>query len=160
LVEEWDQACPEFNDVLMSILREGFITLGNGVRVYFHDCVFGLTTNLGMKEVEANKNRISLTPVDKKVTQADIKAAVDKVLKQNTTRAFRNRINEIVYYVPLTYDEMFDVVTREVRRLNHRTMNDPETICTIVVDHAAKKFILDSGLEGGGDLARVLQILE
>ncbi len=161
VVEEWDQACPEFNDVLMSILREGFITLGNGVRVYFYECVLVLTTNRGMKEVEASRRRPGFsTNPNKPVTKAEIVEEVNKVIKDNTTKAFRNRVNEIIVYEPLDYDQMFEVVTREVNRLNRRCLSDPETMCTIKVEDPAKKFVLDKGLEGDGDLARVLQILE
>jgi hypothetical protein len=160
IVEEWEQACKAFDEVMQAILRDGKYTLGNGVVSTFYDCVFCMTTNIGMKEVEQAKHRMGLVPADQTITKDDVRLGVSKALNDKTSRAFRNRIGRIVHYQALTREQMFDVVTLEVEYLNQQILATCQARgFNVQVTDRAKNWILDKALANGGDLAQVKDVI-
>jgi hypothetical protein len=159
LIDEWEKACAEFNNVMLAILDNGKLTLGNGVEVNFRNVIFVFTSNLGMEELE--KRDIGFTQVAK--AAKDIGSIVERHMKDRTRPEFRNRIKEngeIVVFDNLTDDEMYEVVNRELNKVRRRMLATPETMIRLEVEEPAKRFLLDMAMKGeDGNISKLKDVI-
>lgn len=161
LIDEWEKACIEFNNVLLAILDSGKLTLGNGVVVDFRNVIFVFTSNLGMQELE--KRGIGFG-AEKQKTRQDIESIVGRHMKERTAPEFRNRIKEngeVVVFDFLTEPEMYEVVERELTKAQNRLIGEDAPNIKLVVDDASKRFLLERALEGeDGNISRLKDVLQ
>ncbi len=150
LFDEVEKAHPDVFNVLLQVLDDGRITDGQGRTVDFKNTVIILTSNLGsqylLDGIDAEGN----------ITEG-AKAAVNTLLKQSFRPEFLNRLDEIVFYKPLTRDNVAHIVDLMVDALNAR-LADRELTCRLT--DAAKAFIIDNAydpLYGARPLRRYLQ---
>lgn len=159
LIDEWEKACPEFNNVVLAILDNGKLTLGNGVEVNFRNVIFVFTSNLGMEELE--KRDIGFTHVAK--AAKDVGSIVERHMKDRTRPEFRNRIKEngeIVVFDNLTDSEMYEVVNRELNKVRRRMLATPETMIRLEVEEPAKRFLLDTAMKGeDGNISKLKDVI-
>ncbi|MBP9092142.1 ATP-dependent Clp protease ATP-binding subunit [bacterium] len=157
LIDEWEKACREFNEILLSIFRDGSYTLGNGEVVDFSQCIFILTANVGSAAVEEAKNRKSIGFGSSKVvvTVADADKIISDHLRDFCPPEFRARIEEngeICIFHDLSDEQISAICDMKVRELVLNT----EKVANIKVDvdEAARKWLLSvtgsvSKLNGG-----------
>lgn len=161
LIDEWEKACVEFNNAILSILDNGKLTLGNGVEVNFRNVIFVFTSNLGMEDLEKNDIGFQAAIGAKK---KDVGGIVSKHMKERTKPEFRNRIKEngeIVIFDSLTDDEMYEVVGRELNKVRRRMLATPETMIRLEVEEAAKRFMLDLALQGeDGNISKLKDVIQ
>jgi hypothetical protein len=161
LVDEWEKACWEFNNLLLSIFDDGTCNLGNGTLVNFRNCVFILASNLGMEEVEKLGSRIGFT--QHTVTHGDIESTVMKHLKLRTPPEFRNRLKEngrTVIYDPLTAAQMVEVCDMEINKLQTRLGSNPETAIQLAVEPAVRALMLQMALADNGNISNLKDVME
>lgn len=150
LFDEVEKAHPDVFNVLLQVLDDGRITDSQGRTVDFKNTIIILTSNLGsdmILEGIGENGEIS----------AEARENVSKILKRSFRPEFLNRLDEIVYYKPLTKSNIGGIVDLLITDLNKR-LNDKQLHLT--VSDEAKNYIIDQGYDpiyGARPLKRFLQ---
>ena len=149
LFDEIEKAHPDVFNILLQVLDDGRITDSQGRTVDFKNTIIILTSNLGSPYILDGIRDGEITP--------EARAQVDALLKQSFRPEFLNRLDEIVYYKPLTKEEIGGVVELMLQSLRHRLADKQ---LTLVVTPAAKQAIVDGGYDpiyGARPLKRYIQ---
>ena len=150
LFDEVEKAHPDVFNVLLQVLDDGRITDGQGRTVDFKNTVIILTSNLGSQYLLEG-----IGPDGDILPQA--REGVEALLKQSFRPEFLNRLDEIVFYKPLTRENVTAIVDLLVDGLNDRLAGQ-ELKC--VLTDEAKELIIDRSydpLYGARPLRRYLQ---
>ena len=150
LFDEVEKAHGDVFNVLLQVLDDGHITDSQGRTVNFKNTIIIMTSNLG--------SQMLLEGIDAKGDiKPGAKEAVESTLKGHFRPEFLNRIDEIVFYKPLTKEEIKAIVDLLIIDLQKR-LDDKQL--TITLSEAAKAYIADQGydpLYGARPLKRFLQ---
>ena len=151
LLDEVEKAHPDVFNVLLQVLDDGRITDSQGRTVDFKNTIIILTSNLGSPYI--------LEGIDEKTgaISSDARAKVDALLKQSFRPEFLNRLDEIVFYKPLTKTEVGKIVDLMLQDLERRL--DQKQLHLTVSD-AAKDAVVAQGYDvnyGARPLKRFIQ---
>jgi len=105
LLDEVEKASPYLMNLFLQAFDEGWLTDGRGRRVYLSDAIVIMTSNLGSDSFKKFEKPLGFGTK----TQSDFRAIKNEVMKAAENRfspEFRNRIDEIVVFSPLTMDEV------------------------------------------------------
>ncbi|MDD4509923.1 MAG: ATP-dependent chaperone ClpB [Oscillospiraceae bacterium] len=150
LFDEVEKAHPEVFNVLLQVLDDGRITDSQGRTVDFKNTILILTSNLGSSYL--------LDGIDENgsITE-EARAEVDQLLKRSFRPEFLNRLDEIVFYRPLTKADITAILDLLVADLNRR-LADKQLSCQFT--DGAKQFVIDEAYDpiyGARPLRRYLQ---
>lgn len=150
-INEIEKAHEALYDLLLGATDNGKIHLGNNQQVDLSNCVIVMTSNLGMKELQ----RKPIGFLIKEKTTSDVQSAVDNAMAFKFRPEFRNRIDEVVVFNPLSKEDVRKVVGVEVMRLQDRILKQMKRgqMFVITVDDPAKDFILDQADNSNGGVA-------
>ncbi|MDO5436416.1 MAG: ATP-dependent chaperone ClpB [Clostridia bacterium] len=112
LFDEVEKAHPDVFNVLLQVLDDGRITDSQGRTVDFRNTILIMTSNLGSEYILEGISGGEITAAAREQT--------DRLLKTHFRPEFLNRIDEIVYYKPLTRTEISSIVRLMVNDLNKR----------------------------------------
>ena len=150
LFDEVEKAHPDVLNVLLQVLDDGRITDGQGRTVDFKNSILILTSNLG--------SDVILEGIDRDGCISDeARNLVMQMLKQSFRPEFLNRLDEIVFYRPLTKPDLVQIVDLLITDLGKRLAGRQ---LKISVTDAAKEYIVESGsdpLYGARPLKRYIQ---
>ena len=150
LFDEVEKAHPDVLNVLLQVLDDGRITDGQGRTVDFKNTIIILTSNLG--------SDIILEGIGENGELSDeARNAVLQLLHRQFRPEFLNRLDETVFYKPLTKSDLTGIVDLLIRDLQRRL--DARQL-TVRVTDAAKRYIVDAGSDaeyGARPLKRYLQ---
>ena len=149
LFDEVEKAHPDVFNVLLQVLDDGRITDSQGRTVDFKNTILIMTSNLGSEYILDGIKDGDLTE--------EARSQVQHLLKTHFRPEFLNRIDEIVFYKPLTRDQIGHIVDLMMKNLNHR-LEDKQL--SITLTPAAKELIIDQGFDpvyGARPLKRYLQ---
>ena len=105
LLDEVEKASPYLLNLFLQAFDEGWLTDGRGKKVFLSDAIIIMTSNLGSENFKKYMKPLGFG----QKTTADINEIKRAVLQAAETRfspEFRNRIDEIVIFSPLTQDEV------------------------------------------------------
>ena len=150
LFDEVEKAHPDVFNILLQVLDDGRITDSQGRTIDFKNTILILTSNLGSQYL--------LDGIDEggEISQ-EAKDQVDQLLKRSFRPEFLNRLDEIVYYKPLTKENITSIVDLLIGSLNKRLADKQ---LTVELTPAAKTYVIDNGydpLYGARPLRRFLQ---
>jgi ATP-dependent Clp protease ATP-binding subunit ClpC len=105
LLDEVEKAAPYLMNLFLQAFDEGWLTDGRGRRVYLSDAIVIMTSNLGSESFKKYEKPLGF---GMKTTSdfRSVKREVMKAAEQRFSPEFRNRIDEIVVFAPLTMDEV------------------------------------------------------
>ncbi len=150
LFDEIEKAHPDVFNILLQVLDDGRITDSQGRTVDFKNTIIILTSNLGSSYL--------LDGIDENGDiSEDAKEKVSQLLKQSFRPEFLNRLDEIVYYKPLTKDNITKIIDLLIRDLEKR-LEDKQL--KLVITPLAKDLIIENGYDpvyGARPLKRYLQ---
>ncbi len=150
LFDEIEKAHPDVFNVLLQVLDDGRITDSQGRTIDFKNTIIILTSNLGSEYILEGIN-------DKGELTEEAKIQVEKLLKQSFRPEFLNRLDEIVFYKPLTQTEIGKILDLLITDLNKR-LADQEI--TIDLTQKAKDYLIKNGYDpvyGARPLKRFVQ---
>lgn len=150
LLDEVEKAHPDVFNVLLQVLDDGRITDSQGRTVDFKNTIIILTSNLGSHYI------LDGTSEDGVISD-EARNDVDKLLKQSFRPEFLNRLDEIVFYKPLTKTEIYRIVDLMLESLKKRLA---ERQLGLEVTDAAKEYIVSHGYDvsfGARPLRRFIQ---
>ena len=113
LFDEVEKAHPDVFNVLLQVLDDGRITDSQGRTVDFKNTIIILTSNLGSSAILEG-----ITP-DGSISQ-EARDQVNRLLRQQFRPEFLNRLDEIVFYKPLTKTEILSIVDLLMKDLDSR----------------------------------------
>ena len=150
LFDEIEKAHPDVFNILLQVLDDGRITDSQGRTVDFKNTIIILTSNLGSSAL------LDGIEPDGAISAA-AKAEVNDLLRRSFRPEFLNRLDEIVFYKPLTKDDIRKIVDLQIKDLNRR-LSDRQISCEVT--DAAKDFIVENGYDpvyGARPLKRFIQ---
>ena len=150
LFDEVEKAHPDVFNVLLQVLDDGRITDGQGRTVDFKNTVIILTSNLGSSAI------LDGIQSDGSISQA-ARSEVDRLLKASFRPEFLNRLDEIVFFKPLTKAEVGRIVELLAEDLKKRL---EEKQLHLSLTENAVDYIIDSGYDpvyGARPLKRYMQ---
>ena len=150
LFDEVEKAHPDVFNILLQVLDDGRITDSQGRTVDFKNTIIILTSNLGSQFL------LDGIGADGEISQ-EARDQVNELLKRSFRPEFLNRLDEIVFYKPLTKDNVTHIIDLMVADINRR-LSDKQL--TVELTPAAKDFIIDSAYDpiyGARPLRRYLQ---
>ena len=150
LFDEVEKAHPDVFNILLQVLDDGRITDSQGRTVDFKNTIIILTSNLGSQYL--------LDGIDEngEISQ-QARDQVNELLKRSFRPEFLNRLDEIVFYKPLTKENVTHIIDLMVAELNRR-LEDKQL--TVEVTPAAKDEIIQAAYDpiyGARPLRRYLQ---
>ena len=150
LFDEVEKAHPDVFNVLLQVLDDGRITDSQGRTVDFKNTIIILTSNLGSPIIlEGIGEDGELRP--------EAKEEVNALLKRQFRPEFLNRLDEVVFYKPLTRDNMRGIIDLMLNGLRKR-LADKEL--DLAVTDNAKDLVIARGYDpmyGARPLRRYLQ---
>ena len=150
LFDEVEKAHPDVFNILLQVLDDGRITDSQGRTVDFKNTIIILTSNLGSEYIlEGIDENNEITP--------EARAQVDKLLKTHFRPEFLNRLDEIVFYKPLSKKEIYPIIDLMLDGLRKR-LEDKQL--ELEVTDSAKEFIAKEGYDpvyGARPLKRYIQ---
>ena len=150
LFDEIEKAHPDVFNVLLQVLDDGRITDSQGRTIDFKNTIIILTSNLGSEYILEGIN-------DKGELTEEAKEKVEKLLKQSFRPEFLNRLDEIVFYKPLTQNEIGKILELLIVDLNKRLENQE---ISIELTKSAKEYLIKNGYDpvyGARPLKRFVQ---
>ena len=150
LFDEVEKAHPDVFNVLLQVLDDGRITDSQGRTVDFKNTILILTSNLGSEYLLGSIN-------ENGEISDEARAQVEQLLKRSFRPEFLNRLDEIVFYKPLTKDNIVHIIDLQLAQLNRR-LADKQLKCELTDD--AKQFVIDAAYDpqyGARPLRRYLQ---
>ena len=150
LFDEVEKAHPDVFNILLQVLDDGRITDSQGRTVDFKNTVIILTSNLGSQFL------LDGIGTDGEISQ-EARDQVNELLKRSFRPEFLNRLDEIVFYKPLTRENITHIIDLMVTDLNRR-LEDKQL--TVELTPAAKDHIIEAAYDpiyGARPLRRYLQ---
>jgi ATP-dependent Clp protease ATP-binding subunit ClpA len=115
LLDEVEKASPSMLNLFLQAFDEGWITDGRGKRVYLSDAIVIMTSNLGSEHFRRLTSPLGFRSAQVGVEQ--VKAEVFRELERRFPPEFRNRIDEVVLFAPLTHDDVRWIAEHEIENL-------------------------------------------
>ena len=150
LFDEVEKAHPDVFNVLLQVLDDGRITDSQGRTVDFKNTILILTSNLGSEFLLGGVNADGT--IDEQA-----KAQVQALLRRSFRPEFLNRLDEIVFYKPLTKENVTKIIDLQIDKLNSRLENQ-QIRCHLT--EKAKEAIVDAAYDpqyGARPLRRYVQ---
>ena len=150
LFDEIEKAHPDVFNVLLQVLDDGRVTDSQGRTVDFKNTIIILTSNLGSEYILEGINESG------ELTE-EAKNQVNKLLKQSFRPEFLNRLDEIIFYKPLTKNEIASILDLLIKDLNKRL---EEQEISIELTEKAKEYLITNGYDpvyGARPLKRFVQ---
>ncbi|MBU0727538.1 ATP-dependent Clp protease ATP-binding subunit, partial [Patescibacteria group bacterium] len=125
LFDEIEKAHPEFFNILLQVLEDGYLTDAQGKKVDFRNSIIIMTSNLGAKQLtkEAAKIGFNLSSDKLKEAEEDFnekKEQVMKELKNHFRPEFLNRIDKTIVFRPLNNKSIQEIVKLQLDELDDR----------------------------------------
>lgn len=155
LFDEIEKAHPDVFNILLQVLDDGRLTDNKGRTVNFKNTIIIMTSNLGSQYIQAQF--AGITPENRDHVIGDTKEKVMEMLKKTIRPEFLNRIDETIMFLPLTKEEIAQVVTLQMNAV--KKMLEPQGF-TLNVTSAAIGYLADEGFDpefGARPVKRAIQ---
>ena len=124
LFDEIEKAHPDVFNILLQVLDDGHLTDNKGRTVNFKNTIIIMTSNLGSQYIQQQFEYLNDTNREEVIDKA--KVAVMDMLKKTIRPEFLNRIDETIMFLPLTKEQIGDVVRLQLERV--KDMLEPQGI--------------------------------
>lgn len=152
LFDEIEKANPDVFNIFLQILEDGQLTDAAGKKVNFRNTIIIMTSNLGMRELTQQAAKIGFADRDDSLSSKKqkekleqeynkIKDGVMEMLKKEFRPELLNRIDKIIVYRPLGFDQLKKITNLQIQYLQQRlaTQNVEFKATSALVKHIAEK---------------------
>src|SRR5689334_194785 len=140
LLDEVEKASPTLLNVFLQAFDEGWLTDGRGKRVYLSDAIVIMTSNAGSEHFR--KLTSPLGYLNREVGIEQVQGEVMRELERRFPPEFRNRIDEVVLFAPLTHDEVRGITRNYLQTV---TLTLGRAGKTMTVSDAALELVVSRG---------------
>jgi ATP-dependent Clp protease ATP-binding subunit ClpC len=145
LLDEIEKAHPDVFNILLQVFEDGRLTDGKGNTVDFRNTIIIMTSNIGSEKIlEMSENGVRIE--------------IERELRNTFKPEFLNRIDAIVYFKPLTMEEVKKIVEIMVRQLQEILK---EKNISIELTERAKDYLAEAGYVpslGARPLRRIIEL--
>ena len=113
LFDEIEKAHPDVFNILLQVLDDGRLTDNKGRTVNFKNTIIIMTSNLGSQYIQ--QQCANLSDANRDEVLDETRQRVMDMLKQTIRPEFLNRIDETIMFLPLTKQEIAEVVRLQMR---------------------------------------------
>ena len=156
LFDEIEKAHPDVFNVLLQVLDDGRLTDNKGRVVNFKNTIIIMTSNMGSDLIRANFERLNDSNREQIIEET--KNAVMEMLKVRIRPEFLNRVDEIIMFMPLTKDEIKQIVRLQLE--NVKKMLAENNGVQLEYTEAAVESLAEEGYDpqfGARPVKRVIQ---
>ena len=157
LFDEIEKAHPDVFNILLQVLDDGRLTDNKGRTVNFKNTIVIMTSNLGSQYIQQEFEKLNAQNRDTIISGT--KQKVMEMLKKTIRPELLNRIDETIMFLPLTKQEIAQVVTLQMNAV--KKMLEPQGF-TLNVTDAAIQYLADAGFDpefGARPVKRAIQRL-
>ena len=137
LFDEIEKAHPDVFNILLQVLDDGRLTDNKGRTVDFKNTIIIMTSNIGSMDliegIDDNGN----------ISDESRNSVMDE-LKSRFKPEFLNRIDDIVMFKPLTKDDIYKIIEKQVSLLQ-KQLEDRQI--TVEIDESAEDLIIDKAYD-------------
>ena len=126
LLDEVEKASTQMLHLFLQAFDEGWITDGRGKRVYLSDAIVIMTSNIGSECFRRLTNPLGF--LSQQVGVDQIRAEVFREVERRFTPEFRNRIDEIVIFQPLSKDDVRAIALQQIDRIQRSLARSRRTL--------------------------------
>lgn len=127
LLDEIEKASPYLLNLFLQAFDEGWLTDGRGKKVYLSDAIIIMTSNLGSENFKKYMKPLGFG-LKSLGDMKEIKGEVMKSAEGRFSPEFRNRIDEIVIFSPLTQDEVRQIAVLYLRKMERQMAKLGKTV--------------------------------
>ena len=156
LLDEIEKAHPDVFNLLLQVMDEGRLTDSNGRTVSFRNTILIMTSNVGSRELDEYGSGVGFNTAGRNI-QSNRKSVLEKAVRKAFPPEFINRVDEQVFFNPLTKGDIEKIIDIELKGLKSRVR---DAGYELNVTAAAKRFVADAGYDpsyGARPLKRALQ---
>jgi ATP-dependent Clp protease ATP-binding subunit ClpA len=139
LLDEVEKASPSMLNLFLQAFDEGWVSDGRGKRVYLSDAIVIMTSNIGGEFFRKLTSPMGF--LSKQVEVEQIQGEILREVERRFTPEFRNRIDEVVLFRPLTKDEVRQIAVQQIAKVertlakgNRRLTVTPEALEQLVLE--------------------------
>ncbi len=140
LLDEVEKASSNLLNLFLQAFDEGWMTDGRGKRVYLSDSVVIMTSNIGSENFRKLTNPLGF--LNRTIGVEQVEGEVMRELERRFPPEFRNRIDEVVLFAPLTHDEVRLISKAYLRQVKLALAKAGKTIH---VEDAALELVVTRG---------------
>ncbi len=162
LFDEIEKAHPKLWNLLLGILEDGTVVLGNNEEVDFRQSIIILTTNVGSEAMGAHLAQNSIgfsTGVSDEKMDRDIEEAAMREAKKVFPFEFLNRFDDIITYHTLKTQHLYSILDILIAQVHHRSLMCSEPFL-LEITQEAKTRLVEAGTDmqyGARPLKRVVE---
>ena len=123
LLDEVEKASPSMLNLFLQAFDEGWVTDGRGKRVYLSDAIVIMTSNVGSECFRKLSSPMGF--YSKQVSVEQVQGEISRELERRFSPEFRNRIDEVVIFRPLTKDEVREIALQQINEDFAVTREEP-----------------------------------
>ena len=140
LLDEVEKASPSVLNLFLQAFDEGWLTDGRGKRVYLSDAIVIMTSNVGSEHFRKLTSPLGF--LSQQVGVGQLHGEIMREMERRFAPEFRNRIDEVVLFAPLSHDEV-----REIARQYLATVEKALSMAgkTIRIDDEALELLVTQG---------------
>ena len=140
LLDEIEKASPNVLNLFLQAFDEGWLTDGRGRRVYLSDAIVIMTSNIGSEHFRKLTNPLGFA--SSAIPTGLIRTEIDRELERRVPPEFRNRIDGIVVFEPLTREEVREIALKYLGQVEATLARHGKTL---TVEPRALDKIVDQG---------------
>ena len=162
LFDEIEKAHPKLWNLLLGILEDGTVVLGNNEEVDFRNSIIVLTTNVGSQAMGAHLARSGIgfdTGVSEAKLDRDIEESALREAKKVFPFEFLNRFDDIITYHTLKEQHLYAILDILIAQVHHRSLMCAEPFL-LEITQEAKAHLVAAGTDvqyGARPLKRVVE---
>jgi ATP-dependent Clp protease ATP-binding subunit ClpC len=141
LLDEIEKAHHDIFNMLLQIMEEGRLTDSFGRHIDFRNVILIMTSNIGA-QVLKNQTGLGFTPPSEASTGQKMRDMLRAEVERHFRPEFLNRVDDLIYFKPLTRDDIKEIVDIQLRDLYTRLKAKE---MEMVISDAAKDFLLEKG---------------
>ncbi len=140
LLDEVEKASPNTLNLFLQAFDEGWMTDGRGKRVYLSDAIIIMTSNLGAENFRKLTSPLGF--LNRSVGVEQVEGEVMRELERRFPPEFRNRIDEVVLFNPLTHNEVREIARKYLRQV---TLTLAKAGKTFAIEDEALELVVTNG---------------
>ena len=155
LFDEIEKAHPDVFNILLQVLDDGRLTDNKGRTVIFKNTIIIMTSNMGSSYIQSQMDKLNGS--NKAQIVEETKREVMNMLKKTIRPEFLNRIDETIMFLPLTENEIKQIVNLQIA--NVQRMLESNGV-TLTLTDAATDFLARAGYDpefGARPVKRAIQ---
>ncbi len=141
LLDEFEKAHPDVYNLLLQVLDEGWLTDAEGQKVSFRNSIIIGTSNIGSDILTDKKRPVGLGVQDSRYSKDEEQALIMKEVQKFLKPEFINRLDEIIIFNRLAYEQLKDILEIQLKDLISRVESMGFSLS---IGDGVKKYLLDS----------------